>query len=159
MNPLRYKGYAIALEEIPNEISLAFNISGCPYRCDGCHSQYLWNYSGDLLIDNIERVLNKYYQYITCVCFMGGDQNIIELEEACEYVKDKYHLKTAIYSGNSNISTFQQLIDLSLIDYLKIGKYIKERGGLSNPKTNQRMYFIQKKDIIDITYLFQKKII
>lgn len=161
MLPLRYLGYTIALQEVPNEISLAFNISGCPHQCNGCHSQYLWKYSGNLLIDDIERILDEYYQYITCVCFMGGDQNIIELEELCQFVKDKYQLKIAIYSGCDDICIFKNIVQNKIVDYLKIGRYIKEYGGLNNTKTNQKVYKIKyinnNPQYEDITSLFFKR--
>ena len=89
LKPLKYISYAIIFQEVPNEITLAFNISGCPHHCEGCHSQYLWDYEGDNLLPiNMINVINKYKNYITCVCFMGGDQNIEELTEALKTCKN-----------------------------------------------------------------------
>ena len=31
----------VVFAEIPDEVSLAINISCCPHRCPGCHSPYL----------------------------------------------------------------------------------------------------------------------
>ena len=91
MNDLKYINYDIVFQEVPNEISLVFNISGCPHKCEGCHSKYLWEYTGNL------------------------------------------------------------------IDYLKIGPYVKSLGGLDSCETNQKMYKIYGNDMTDITYLFRKK--
>ena len=55
MKKLKYNGYSIVMQEVPNEVSLAINISGCPHKCEGCHSKYLWEYDGEYLIDDIER--------------------------------------------------------------------------------------------------------
>lgn len=159
MLPLRYIGYAVVLEEVPDEISLAFNISGCPHRCEGCHSQHLWKYEGILLSKDIESVIDKYKDYISCVCFMGGDQNIEELFQLCLLVKSKYDLKTCIYSGRdiSEIDLFRDLVISGYLDYLKIGRYEKDLGGLNKPTTNQKMYQISNCNIEDITHIFWRK--
>lgn len=153
MLPLRYQGYAIVLEEVPNEISLAFNISGCPYHCDGCHSQHLWEYKGNLLSEDIIPIIEKYKNYISCVCFMGGDQNIEELILLCKKIKDDYNLKTCLYSGKDGLKFYTY----DWLDYLKVGRYDKKLGGLNNPTTNQRMYQFINNEVKDITCLFWRK--
>ena len=40
---------SVVFLEIPDEICCAINISNCPHRCDGCHSQYLRKDIGDEL--------------------------------------------------------------------------------------------------------------
>ena len=35
---LKYVNTGIVFQEIPDEVTLAVNISGCPCRCHGCHS-------------------------------------------------------------------------------------------------------------------------
>ena len=144
------------MEEVPNEISLAFNISGCTHHCDGCHSKNLWEYKGDLLSKDIEQIIDGYKDYISCVCFLGGDQNIEELTELCQLVKKK-SLKVCIYSGEDNIDKFKKLISNNQLDYLKIGHYDKTLGGLDSRKTNQKMYQINYLNLKDITYMFQRR--
>lgn len=158
MNNLRYTHYDIVFQEVPNEVALVFNISGCPYKCKGCHSTYLWDYSGDLLWDNLDAILKKYIinnheKLITCVCFMGGDQNIEELEKCLRYIKEEYGLKTCIYSGNDNMNTFRTVT--KYLDYIKIGRYDQRLGGLNNPNTNQRFYKITNEKMNDMTYIFR----
>lgn len=157
--PLKYQGYAIVLQEVPDEITLAFNISGCPHHCEGCHSQNLWEYKGNILKDDIKSVIDQYKEYITCVCFMGGDQNIDELKELCKLIKNSYELKICIYSGEDTINKFKTFIDEWLLDYLKIGRYNKMLGGLDCKNTNQKMYSFIDKNIRDITHLFRKEIL
>jgi len=153
--PLKYLGYTVVFQEVPNEVSLAINISGCPHRCEECHSQYLWKYDGDYIEKDLERLINHHLLFITCVCFMGGDQNKAELKRLCGIVK-KYNLKTCLYSGDDNIDNLKVL--LPYLDYLKVGSYRHDLGGLDCPNTNQRMYSVSDGVIQEnITNLFQSK--
>lgn len=157
MNKLKYANYYIGYQEVPNEVPLCFNISDCPYKCKGCHSKYLWDYVGTYLSDDIDSVIKKYSGMITCVCFMGGDQNIKELCELLEMVKKKYELKTCVYSGCDNVEKFNSL--LSDLDFLKIGRYIEQYGGLDNILTNQKFYIIDHSNsniLVDYTTIFLK---
>lgn len=141
--PLKYLGYTIALQEVPNEISLILNISGCPWHCKGCHSQYLWNYDGRLVKEDLLSLINKYKDMISCVCFMGGDQNLDELSEHLSLIKS-LNLKTCLYTGFDMIPP----ISKGLLDYVKIGKYQEELGCLASPTTNQHMYNLQTNEEI-----------
>lgn len=154
-NRLKYLGYSIVFQEVPDEVTLAINISGCPHKCEGCHSKYLWEYEGDYLSDDLLYLINKYHGLITCVCFMGGDQNMEELQIATTLAKHA-GLKVALYSGSSEI----EIDSLALpLDYIKIGAYDKNLGGLDSPTTNQRMYQYIDCQWKDITYKFWKEVI
>lgn len=155
--PLKYLGYAIVCEEVPDEITIAFNVSGCEHRCEGCHSSFLWEYTGHYIKDDLDEIIQKYNGLVTCVCFLGGDQNIEELARLCRVVKEK-NLKTCIYSGDDSIEEFLDIISCGLIDYLKIGRYISKLGGLNSANTNQKMYAICDGILNDITYKFQKRL-
>lgn len=149
---IKYTGYAIVFEEIPDEVTLSFNISNCPYHCKGCHSPELWNDTGVDLKDDFLSVLNTWKQYISCVCFMG-DAGSDGAELA--WMNDCVHsqgLKTAIYSGSDTMKDY-----FYLFDYVKIGHYDASCGGLNNRNTNQRMYAKHNGDVWDdITYRFWK---
>lgn len=152
--PLKYTGYTVACQEVPDELSIVFNISGCPYKCRGCHSQYLWDYIGRYISEDIEGVLRQYKGLATCVCFMGGDQNLSEMKDLLARCKT-HGFKTCIYSGSNNMALFKDLRDV--LDYLKIGEYKEELGGLKNKNTNQIFYGINDEGgYSDLTYLFQK---
>ena len=43
---LNYLNTGVVFQEIPDEVTLSINITGCPSRCPGCHSQYLWENIG-----------------------------------------------------------------------------------------------------------------
>ena len=156
---LKYLGYSIVMEEVPDEVSLAINVSGCPRKCEGCHSPYLQEYKGNYVSDDINDLLDKYEGLITCVCFMGGDQNLDELFELCKKVKYR-GLKVCIYSGSDSLLTFLSFaIEPNLVDYLKIGEYRKDLGGLDSEATNQIMYKYnyESRRLENITYRFQNR--
>lgn len=153
---LKYLGYSVVFQEVPDEVSLVFNISGCPYKCEGCHSKYLWKYDGAFISDDIDNIVIKYRELITCVCFMGGDQNTYELCELFHHVRETFHLKTCLYSGRDTLNELSELFPE--LDYIKIGRYRKEYGGLNSKTTNQRMFEIKDGKISnDITYKFWRK--
>ena len=86
-------------QEVPNEVTLALNISGCPNRCKGCHSPHLWEDTGEeLTTDLLDGLLERYGVGITCVCFMGGDQDPAYVAELAAFVHARGY-KTAWYSG------------------------------------------------------------
>ena len=151
---LKYRGYSITFQEVPDEVSLVINISGCPYKCKGCHSDYLWEYEGPYLLDDLKDLLDKYKKLITCVCFMGGDQNIQELTNACNIVKEN-GLKVCLYSGRKFSSKAKDLMEQMHPNYYKIGNYDDTLGGLDNPRTNQRFYkLVENNYYTDITSVF-----
>lgn len=156
MNKLKYLGYSIVFQEVPNEVTLAINISGCPHRCEGCHSKYLWEYKGNYISDDLKGLIKKYDGLITCVCFMGGDQNQNELVNLLNNVH-RNQLKTALYTGEDSMQNISFRV-LCNLDYCKIGHYDANRGGLDNKNTNQKMFVWNHTDgkWDDITYKFQK---
>ena len=159
MNKLKYLGYSIVCQEIPDEVSLAINVSGCPHKCEGCHSKYLWEYEGHYISDDLEALLQKYKGLITCVCFMGDGGEQLTL---LDYILESHQqgLKVCLYTGADKIVNTNLILLCGYLDYIKIGHYESERGGLSSKTTNQRMYKIEhhfKEDcLIDITHKFWK---
>lgn len=171
---LRYANTQVVFTEVPNEISLAINITGCTIHCKGCHSQWLWSNKGkELTKDELINLIEK-NKGITTVLFMGGDNFINQLAELVKDIKCYYpNLKVAWYSGRSDLNYFgnSRIKELmTYLDYVKIGPYIKQLGGLDNPKTNQRFYSIDRtpivkehpelgfnSNLVDQTYLFQSK--
>lgn len=138
---LKYWSYDIVCQEIPDEITLAVNITGCPNRCLGCHSPWLWDDVGiPLTPRGLEGIMATYLRAITCVCFMGGDADPKEVEVLAGTVKKiNPSLKTAWYSGRQKI---EKNIDLLKFNFIKLGPYIKSLGGLREQGTNQQLYRI-----------------
>lgn len=144
---LKYLGTGVTCQEVPSEISIVINISGCPHKCEGCHSDYLWEYEGRYVSEDLDMIITPYKDLCTCVTFMGGDQNIVELGELCERVSKEYGLKTCVYSGLPVTPENRALLESIHPDYYKIGEYDKNLGGLSDYRTNQRMYKRSREDM------------
>jgi len=135
--PLLYAGAAVVFQEVPDEIALAISISGCTRNCEGCHSAHLREYKGRDMLYDLEYLIDT-HPGITCVCFMGGDQNIRELKKAINLIRLKYpKLLVCIYTGEDDLQKVAKLISELSPDYLKWGSYKKELGALDSPKTNQ----------------------
>lgn len=156
---LKYANYDIVFQEVPNEMSLAVSISGCTLRCVGCHSRYLWEDKGEVLsIFAIEQLL-KLEDGVTCLLLMGGEHDIDTLVEIFMHFHRK--IKTAWYCGLDMIPK-DKLGIVQYLDFLKVGHFDMELGGLSSPTTNQRLYKIEHQGDgnyyqTDITHLMQKK--
>ena len=150
---MKFLSYDIVFQEIPDEVTLAINISNCPNCCEDCHSPHLRENTGEELTENvISGLLEKYGNAVTCVCFMGGDCSPEEVLKLAYFVRKLPKYKTAWYSGSSKFYGDAQ----QYFDYIKLGAYIKELGGLNSPATNQRLYRIENKEMIDITKQFYK---
>lgn len=143
---MRYTDMTIVLQEIPGEISLALTITGCPLRCEGCHSRHTWNKrKGELLTSEVfASLLDKYDGMITCVVFFGGEWYEEELIALLQIAKSR-NVKTALYTGLDDVS--QQLKDN--LTFLKVGPYQNQNGGLADPATNQRLYVIETGEILN----------
>ncbi|MBO4691229.1 MAG: anaerobic ribonucleoside-triphosphate reductase activating protein [Bacteroidales bacterium] len=135
--------FDVVCQEIPDEVTLALNISGCPNHCKGCHSPWLWKDEGVLLDEKFLSILvERYKSDITCICFMGGDQEPATVNSLAAFIKNNFkEIKTAWYSGLEEI---HPSISLSNFDFIKIGPYIEEKGPLRSPNTNQKFFFVGK---------------
>jgi anaerobic ribonucleoside-triphosphate reductase activating protein len=140
---LRCYNYDIVCQEIPDEITLAVNISCCPKRCPGCHSPWLWEEGGEPMTEKMLRnLIESYSSAITCFRFMGGDAEPTEVERISVWIKKEYPgIKTAWYSGREEIP---HGFEVSCLDFLKLGPYIERLGGLKSPETNQVLYKVSR---------------
>ena len=137
---LKYVDTKVTFSEVPDEISLCINISGCPHRCVGCHSPYLQEDIGEELTTSKLEELIESNKGITCVCFMGGDNNVPYLTGLALFVKNNYALKTAWYSGLLWTPTDISRPTSQVFDYIKVGPYKEQFGPLTSRNTNQRMF-------------------
>ena len=154
---LRFVNYNIVFQEIPDEVTLAVNLSNCPNHCEGCHSPYLREDAGEVLNEEmLLGLINKYKTALTCVCFMGGDATPDEVERLAGFIrkKTKGGLKTGWYSGKD---TLPKTCSLHNFNYIKLGGYRKHLGGLNSQTTNQRFYRIEENRMVDISHRFLKK--
>lgn len=142
----------IVFQEVPNEVSLLFQITGCQIRCKGCHSNELWNKKFGMELSN-DYIINRFEEYsglITCALFFGGEWYEDDLIEKLKLAKS-YGLKTCLYSGELKVNS--SIIEH--LDYLKLGPWIEQLGGLNNVNTNQ--VFLDVKTNENLNYLFRPK--
>lgn len=152
---LKFHNCDIVFSEIPDEVTLAVNITGCRIRCEGCHSPWLQKDTGEALTEeSLTIMLTQYGAGITCVCFMGGDSHPEGIARLAAFVKSRdSRLKTGWYSGKQDLP---EDFPVEAFNFIKLGGYLKQLGGLNSPATNQRLYRIEKHEMIDITNLFHK---
>lgn len=136
---LKYVNTGVVFQEIPDETTLSINISGCPCRCPGCHSRYLWADTGEPLTpEALDGIVRGYGADITCICFMGGDAEPEAVNGLARYLRGAYpEMKVAWYSGRSRVPGKVCKDDF---DYIKVGPYIAHLGALNERTTNQRLY-------------------
>ena len=149
---LKYVDTKVVFAEIPDEITLAINISGCPCNCKGCHSSYLAKDIGEPLdLQHLTNLIDS-NKGISCVCIMGGDANPSEVDDIAQDIKEYYpELKVGWYSGRQELS---KDIELGNFDYIKLGPYKEEFGPLNSKTTNQRFYKVSDGELVDITSRF-----
>ena len=136
---LKYVNTGIVFQEIPDEVTLAINISNSPCHCPGCHSHYLWEDIGlPLNAEAVDAFVNEYGKNITCIAFMGGDNDPMGVNMLAQYIHEEHpQYKVAWYSGRVRITSAVNKADF---DYIKVGPYLKHLGPLKQPTTNQRLY-------------------
>lgn len=164
---IKYVDYDVVFQEVPGEVTLALNISRCPYNCEGCHSPHLREDIGRSVQEDLPVLLEKYKGMVTCVLFLGAGKN--EDRDSlykCIHCCAVHGVKSAVYTGEDDPKIHASPEELMFFamwygypDYLKTGPYKKELGGLSSPSTNQRMYrySTEIKCYEDITYMFWNK--
>ena len=151
---LRYADYDIVFQEIPDEVTLAINLSNCPNGCKGCHSPYLMGNGGEPLTEeSLSGLLDRYGKAVTCVCFMGGDAAPDEVGRLAEFLRCRSaaSVKVGWYSGRQDLPAG---FDMRYFQYIKLGPYVENLGGLKSEQTNQRLYRIDNGKMNDITYRF-----
>lgn len=154
---LKYLNTQVTFAEVPDEITLCINITGCKNGCKNCHSSYLAEDIGNILDWGSLNALIHINRGISCVAFMGGDSQPEIVNRLAREVK-RLELKTAWYSGRQELS---KEIDLWNFDFVKTGPYIKELGPLTSRTTNQKFYKVShftngKSKLIDMTHKFWK---
>ncbi|MFT6897060.1 MAG: anaerobic ribonucleoside-triphosphate reductase activating protein [Paraglaciecola sp.] len=132
---LNYTAENIVFLEVPDEVSLAYTISGCTLGCKGCHSSDSWHKDNGLALsqDYFSQRLETYQGLISCVLFLGGEWQLSTLLPLLKLAKSK-HLKTCLYTGLDEVSSVLK----AELTYLKTGRWLAELGGLESPITNQR---------------------
>lgn len=151
---LKYLNTQVTFAEVPDEITLCINITGCKNGCKNCHSFYLAQDIGTELTFNEVRKLIKKNSGISCIALMGGDAEPDKINTLASFIINHYgSIKVAWYSGRQELNNN---IDLCNFDYIKLGPYKEEFGPLNSRTTNQRFYKVNGKELVDITNKFWK---
>ena len=138
--------YGITLTEIPDEISLYFNLGNCECHCKGCHSDYLWDTqlnTPSWTVNEILSVVKKYHKDITAVVFMGGNRNHMDFEEFAEKVLKPVssYADVGLYLGAWDANDL--FTAAQYCRWVKVGCYKEDFGGLDSPTTNQIFFEVQ----------------
>ena len=143
---------SVVLEEIPDRVSLAVDISNCRGNCIGCHSPFLKKDIGRELTPAVIDALVADNFGVNCFLFLGEGRDPEALLDLADYVRSK-GLLAAVYSGREEVED----IFWNHFDYIKLGPYKEAFGPLNNPSTNQRLFALLDGRWKDITYRFWRK--
>ncbi|MBR3989810.1 MAG: anaerobic ribonucleoside-triphosphate reductase activating protein [Bacteroidales bacterium] len=126
---------SVVMEEIPDRVSLAVEISNCRGNCVGCHSPFLRKDIGrELTAEIIDRLVADNFG-VNCFLFLGEGRDPEALLDLADHVRSK-GLLAAVYSGREEVEE----VFWDHFDYIKLGPYRPECGPLNSPTTNQRLY-------------------
>jgi anaerobic ribonucleoside-triphosphate reductase activating protein len=144
---MRYYDKQVVFQEVPNEISLAYSITGCKVGCKGCHSAFTWNENTgtELTPLNFAEDLEKYGLLVSCVLFYGGEWHENQLIKLLEIAKYEFRLLTCLYTGRDSISDRV----LPHLTFLKTGCWDAKLGGLQSPTTNQLLMNVGNGEVLN----------
>ena len=126
---------SVVIEEIPDRVTLAVDISNCQGNCVGCHSPFLKTDVGDPLTEEVIDALVAANFGVDCFLFLGEGRALPRLLALAEHVRSK-GLLVALYSGRTGVE--EEIY--AAFDYVKVGPYIEKYGPLNSRTTNQRLY-------------------
>ena len=128
----------IVLEEIPDRVTLAVEISNCRGSCPGCHSPFLQRDLGEELTPKvIDRLIADNFG-VNCFLLLGEGSDSEALLGVAAHLKAAHPgIERAVYSGRAQVEPALY----EAFDYVKVGPYIAELGPLNAPTTNQRLYY------------------
>ena len=128
---------SVVLEEIPDRVSLAVEISNCQGSCVGCHSPFLRDDIGSELTPALIDSLIADNFGVDCFLFLGEGKDAAALLALAGHIRKTHpSLALALYSGREQVET--EIWEA--FDYVKVGPYLPECGPLNERSTNQRLY-------------------
>lgn len=130
---------SVVLEEIPDRITLALEVSNCQGNCVGCHSPFLREDVGEELTPAVLDALIADNFGVNCLLLLGEGNDHAALTALARHLRERHpRLERALYSGRTDIP---QRDIWELFDYVKTGPYKAECGPLNQRTTNQRLYY------------------
>ena len=149
---------SVVLEEVPDKITLAVDITNCQGDCAGCHSPFLrGNFGEELTAGRIDALIDDNFG-VNCFLFFGEGKDVDALLGLVKHINRRYPaMDTCLYSGLERID--DRVWDY--FDYVKTGPYKRSLGPLNEPTTNQRLYHLLRRgdrsSAVDITERFWHK--
>ena len=132
---------SVVLEEIPDRVSLAVDISNCRGNCVGCHSPFLKLDIGEELTPAIVDALIADNFGVNCFLFLGEGRDPEALLALAAYIRSAHPaMEIALYSGREEVEP----AIWDAFDYVKVGPYRPECGPLNERTTNQRLYHVRR---------------
>ena len=132
---------SVVLEEIPDRVSLAVDISNCRGNCVGCHSPFLKLDIGEELTPAIVDALIADNFGVNCFLFLGEGRDPEALLALAAHIRSAHPaMEIALYSGREEVEP----AIWDAFDYVKVGPYRPECGPLNERTTNQRLYHVRR---------------
>lgn len=126
---------SVVIEEIPDRVTLAVDISNCQGNCVGCHSPFLKTDVGVELTEEVIDSLVADNFGVDCFLFLGEGNDFESLMRLAAHIRS-IGLEAALYSGREAVENEIY----KAFDYVKVGPYIEAFGPLNSRTTNQRLY-------------------
>ena len=134
---------SVVLEEIPDRVSLAVDISNCRGDCVGCHSPFLKLDIGEELTTGIIDALIADNFGVNCFLFLGEGRDPEALLALARHIRGAHPaMEIALYSGREEVEP----AIWDAFDYVKVGPYRPECGPLNERTTNQRLYRVHHEE-------------
>lgn len=140
----------VVLEEIPDRVTLAVEITNCQGSCPGCHSPFLRRDIGEELTEEaLDRMIEDNFG-VNCLLFLGEGNDPAALLRLASHLRRAWPgVEIALYSGRKDVEAEIK----EAFDYVKVGPYVEDLGPLNEKTTNQRLYHRGE----DITSRFWRK--
>lgn len=132
----------ITMNEIPHRIAYYMEIGNCQAQCKGCHSPHLHTPVKptplERLIADADHALDT---GANALLLMGGTTNGIAEADLIATINALAELApVGLYSGRADAAKDKALAAQTDLTWLKTGDYRPTRGGLTDPRTNQKFY-------------------
>lgn len=136
-------GKGITINEVPDRMSVYFEIGECRQNCKGCHSPHLHTQIKDKMSvadmkSYAQRMINE---GANAIVILGGTTNglsLVDMKNIIDTLSDV--APVCLYSGTDDKDINEWITDHTGVNWIKTGSYKEDLGGLQSPKTNQRFY-------------------
>ena len=119
---MRYYDKQVVFQEVPNEISLAYSITGCKVGCKGCHSAFTWNENTgtELTPLNFAEDLEKLTKieasdFLHASTFLHHNRPWSQTPEMVEKAKTRVALSTTAVSTPDGVAIPNSLLEENLV--------------------------------------------